>query len=99
MALVTISGYPCAGKSHRATQIKDHFEQRLADPLYTGPSLTVTVLSDDMLNIPRSAYDGESFSVCIQGDDDHDTPFLERIKTAHRKSQPEGRCSLLSSDI
>ncbi|KAG8214859.1 chromatin associated protein KTI12 [Butyriboletus roseoflavus] len=46
MALITISGYPCAGKSHRATQIKDHLEQRLADPFYTGPSLTVTVLSD-----------------------------------------------------
>ncbi|KAH0832313.1 chromatin associated protein KTI12 [Lanmaoa asiatica] len=57
MALITISGYPCAGKSHRATQIKDHLEQRLADPFYTGPSLTVIVLSDDTLNIPRSAYD------------------------------------------
>ena len=69
MALITISGYPCAGKSHRATQIKDHLEQRLADPAYTGPSLTVTVLSDDTLNVPRSAYDGESFTrvVCILG--------------------------------
>ncbi|KAI9464357.1 chromatin associated protein KTI12 [Boletus coccyginus] len=57
MALVTISGYPCAGKSHRATQIKDQLEQRLADPCYTGPSLVVTVLSDDTLNIPRSSYD------------------------------------------
>jgi len=57
MALVTISGYPCAGKSHRATQIKEHLEHRLADPSYTGPSLTVTILSDDTLNIPRSSYD------------------------------------------
>ncbi|KAF8553683.1 chromatin associated protein KTI12 [Imleria badia] len=57
MALITISGYPCAGKSRRATQLKDHLEQRLADPAYTGPSLTVTLLSDDTLNIPRSAYD------------------------------------------
>ncbi|KAF8432725.1 chromatin associated protein KTI12 [Boletus edulis BED1] len=57
MSLITISGYPCAGKSHRATQIKYSLEQRLADPAYPGPSLTVTVLSDDTLNIPRSAYD------------------------------------------
>ncbi|KAG9315484.1 chromatin associated protein KTI12 [Chiua virens] len=57
MALITISGYPCAGKTRRATQIKDHLERRLADPSYTGPSLTVTVISDDALNIPRSAYD------------------------------------------
>lgn len=63
MALVTISGYPCAGKSRRATQIKDHLERRLADPMYTGPSLNVTLFSDDTLHLPRSSYDGESFPV------------------------------------
>lgn len=104
MALITISGYPCAGKSHRATQIKDHLEQRLADPTYTGPSLTVTVLSDDTLNVPRSAYDGESSSplfassVANKATNYDDVAPLERIKTADRKSQHAGRCSPLSSD-
>ncbi|KIK81342.1 hypothetical protein PAXRUDRAFT_15281 [Paxillus rubicundulus Ve08.2h10] len=56
MALITISGYPCSGKSRRAAQIKGHIEKRLADPDYTGPSLSVTVLSDDTLNIGREAY-------------------------------------------
>ncbi|KAH7885058.1 chromatin associated protein KTI12 [Phlebopus sp. FC_14] len=56
MALVTISGYPCSGKSRRAAQIKDHLERRLVDPAYTGPALSVTVLSDDSLNIDRAAY-------------------------------------------
>ncbi|KIM54771.1 hypothetical protein SCLCIDRAFT_341917 [Scleroderma citrinum Foug A] len=56
MALITISGYPCSGKSQRATQIKQHLESRLADPSYKGPTLSVVVLSDDNLNIDRSAY-------------------------------------------
>lgn len=58
MALITISGYPCSGKSQRATQIKQHLESRLADPSYKGPTLSVVVLSDDNLNIDRSAYNG-----------------------------------------
>lgn len=78
MALITISGYPCAGKSHRATQIKDHLEERLRDPSYTGPSLTVTLLSDDILNIPRSAYDGEPYTL------QRDTP-----SQTHQDSQSE----------
>ena len=92
MALITLSGYPCAGKSHRATQIKDHLEQRLADPSYAGPSLTVTVLSDDTLAIPRSAYDGESFPHRIM------TPS-NAIQMADRKSQRAGRCSRRFSAI
>ena len=58
MALITISGYPCSGKSQRAVQIKQHLEARLADPSYNGPTLSVVVLSDDNLNIDRSAYNG-----------------------------------------
>ncbi|KAI5997639.1 chromatin associated protein KTI12 [Pisolithus orientalis] len=56
MALITISGYPSSGKSQRAAQIKRHFEARLADPSYTGPSLSIVVLDDDTLNIDRSSY-------------------------------------------
>ncbi|KAI6043387.1 chromatin associated protein KTI12 [Pisolithus marmoratus] len=56
MALITISGYPCSGKSQRAAQLKRHLESRLADPSYTGPSLSVVLLSDDTLNIDRSSY-------------------------------------------
>ncbi|KAN0134033.1 Chromatin associated protein KTI12 [Lactarius tabidus] len=56
MALVTFSGYPCSGKTRRATQLKDHLESRLADPSYSGSPLKVIVLSDDTLNIDRSSY-------------------------------------------
>ncbi|KAI5987325.1 chromatin associated protein KTI12 [Pisolithus marmoratus] len=56
MALITISGYLCSGKSRRAAQLKRHLESRLADPSYTGPSLSVVLLSDDTLNIDRSSY-------------------------------------------
>ncbi|KAA1471698.1 chromatin associated protein KTI12 [Dentipellis sp. KUC8613] len=56
MALITISGYPSSGKTKRASQIREYLEARLKDPEYTGPALTVRVLSDDILNIDRSAY-------------------------------------------
>ncbi|KZP19812.1 chromatin associated protein KTI12 [Athelia psychrophila] len=57
MALITISGYPCAGKTRRAHQLKDQLEQRLADSAYEGPKLKVAIVSDDTLNLNRNAYD------------------------------------------
>ncbi|EIW83086.1 chromatin associated protein KTI12 [Coniophora puteana RWD-64-598 SS2] len=56
MALVTISGYPCSGKSRRADQIKQHLEARLDAQEYAGPKLKVVILSDDTLNIDRTSY-------------------------------------------
>ncbi|KAI0745976.1 chromatin associated protein KTI12 [Earliella scabrosa] len=56
MALITISGYPCSGKSQRAEQLRAHLEAKLQDPSYEGPQLKVVVISDDTLNISRSVY-------------------------------------------
>ncbi|KAI6103519.1 chromatin associated protein KTI12 [Pisolithus sp. B1] len=56
MAFITVSGYPSSGKSQRAAQLGRHLESRLADPSYTGPSLSVVLLSDGTLNIDRSSY-------------------------------------------
>lgn len=58
MSLITISGYPCSGKTQRAEQIKAALESRLQDANYTGPKLKVVILSDDALNISRDAYQG-----------------------------------------
>lgn len=58
MALITISGYPCSGKSRRAQQLKSALESRLQDPNYAGPQLHVSILSDESLNISRDAYKG-----------------------------------------
>ena len=58
MALITISGYPCSGKSTRAEQLRQHLEERLQDPSYAGPQLKVVVLSDDTLNLSRDVYNG-----------------------------------------
>lgn len=56
MAMITISGYPCSGKTTRANQIKDDIIlQQSLNP--SGPSLKVVIVSDDILNIPRSVYD------------------------------------------
>jgi protein KTI12 len=61
MALVTISGYPCSGKTTRALKIKEAFEQRVGDPAYQGPVNKIILISDDMLGLSRKAYDGMSF--------------------------------------
>ena len=58
MSLITISGYPCSGKTRRAEQIKTALDSRLQDASYEGPRLKVVILSDDTLNISRDAYKG-----------------------------------------
>jgi len=52
--LITFTGYPSSGKTRRAFQLKDHLDRRIADP--SGQK--VIVLSDDLLNLDRSSYDG-----------------------------------------
>ncbi|TFK75268.1 chromatin associated protein KTI12 [Pluteus cervinus] len=56
MALVTLSGFPCSGKSSRATQLRDHLEGNLKDPAYNGPQYRVLILSDEVLNVNRAVY-------------------------------------------
>jgi tRNA uridine 5-carbamoylmethylation protein Kti12 len=67
MALITISGFPSSGKSTRARQIKQALEDKLSEPAYDGPALTVHVLDDDSLNLERSVYNGRpnhTASIC-----------------------------------
>ena len=56
MALVTIVGFPCCGKSTRAKQIKEYLEKRIADET-EGPKLSVVLVDDDNSHVPRSTYD------------------------------------------
>ncbi|KAG9122992.1 hypothetical protein FRC07_000388 [Ceratobasidium sp. 392] len=58
MALVTISGFPCSGKTRRAQQLSKFLENKIQEDsnLHTK-SWKVSVLSDDLLSIPRSSYD------------------------------------------
>jgi protein KTI12 len=59
MALVTIVGFPCCGKSTRAKQIKEYLEKRIADET-EGPKLSVVLVDDDNSHVPRSTYDSMS---------------------------------------
>lgn len=61
MALITISGFPCSGKSRRAQQLKAGLEAQLRDSEYQGPSLKVEIISDDALNVDRIVYGGLEF--------------------------------------
>ncbi|KZS88266.1 chromatin associated protein KTI12 [Sistotremastrum niveocremeum HHB9708] len=57
MALITVTGYPCSGKSKRVNdELVPSLQRRIDDPSYTGPIKRIVVLSDDSLNIPRSVY-------------------------------------------
>ncbi|RSH90673.1 hypothetical protein EHS25_001278 [Saitozyma podzolica] len=60
MALVTISGYPCSGKSTRANQLAAYFEKRLGEAGYDGPRLRVALVDDEGSHVERAVYDGGS---------------------------------------
>ncbi|WVO14855.1 hypothetical protein L204_102494 [Cryptococcus depauperatus] len=60
MALITISGYPCSGKSTRAEQLGKYFQKRLSEPGYDGPQLEVVIISDESSHVPRTTYDSSA---------------------------------------
>lgn len=58
MALITISGYPCSGKSTRALQLKEDFESRIQQALNGAISkLQVVIVDDKECGVRREAYD------------------------------------------
>ena len=57
MALVTVVGYPCSGKSRLAEALVKDFEARLSSSEYTGPKLEVVLVSDETSHVSRAAYD------------------------------------------
>jgi hypothetical protein len=92
MALITFSGYPCSGKSTRVSSLQAGLEQRLHESVYDGPVRKIIVLSDDSLDIPRSAYDGvfkRSLSAVLMFNDLYDR------QTAGPRSLHAARSSLL----
>ncbi|KAF8325156.1 chromatin associated protein KTI12 [Cantharellus anzutake] len=56
MACVTISGYPCSGKSTRCSEFKAYLEARFSSEDYDGDKYKVQVVSDEDLGISRSVY-------------------------------------------
>lgn len=61
MAMVTMCGYPCSGKSTRAQQLAAFFDRKLADPstpTHLKPR-RVVVVNDEALSISKHAYDGQ----------------------------------------
>lgn len=58
MALVTISGFPCAGKTKRAQELKQYFDDKLKAG-EAGPITSVTIVDDESVHVTRASYDGE----------------------------------------
>ncbi|KAF2405042.1 chromatin associated protein KTI12 [Trichodelitschia bisporula] len=53
MPLLMITGYPSSGKTHRSTQLHTYFTSRISS---SSLPLRAIHISDDTLNVPRSAY-------------------------------------------
>jgi len=61
MALVTVSGFPCSGKTTRAREIAAYFEKRAAEVAAESGAAKydVVVVDDESCHVTRAAYDGE----------------------------------------
>ncbi|GAA5922170.1 hypothetical protein JCM3775_003514 [Rhodotorula graminis] len=59
MAMITICGFPCSGKSTRAQQLADFLQAKLADPLCPPHhrARKVVLLNDESLGILKRSYD------------------------------------------
>lgn len=89
MALITLAGFPAAGKSTRTAQLVDVLTARIADPDYQGPIQKVVIVSDDSLGLTRECYDGRVLHT-----------FAVQALMSQRaswKSRHGGHCSLLYS--
>lgn len=91
MALITITGYPCSGKTRRADQLKASFDARLRDPNYTGPQLKVAVISDDSLDTTRDAYKGAPYLTIVS------YKVLTQYPTTDTKSEKPARAALFAA--
>ena len=59
MACITISGFPCSGKTKRSSELKEYLEAKFSsEEDYEGEKYKVQVISDDSLGITRSVYEG-----------------------------------------
>ncbi|KAH9824266.1 chromatin associated protein KTI12-domain-containing protein [Melampsora americana] len=66
MALVVISGFPCAGKTTRAMEIKEMLESRLQE----DDSITlkdVVIVNDELLGVHRSSYNDSKSEKVARG--------------------------------
>lgn len=93
MALVTITGFPCSGKSTRAQQLKRDFEKRLKEPEYDGPALEVVVVDDESSHVPRSTYDCMYYLSITAGG----LFWLISTQPALRKNRAVQACSPMST--
>jgi protein KTI12 len=90
MALITISGFPCSGKSTRALQLQEDFLARLSSPEYTGPKLRVIIVDDESNHVPRSVYDSELARTNAAGQ-------VRRAHTSDSISEKSGRANIYSA--
>ena len=78
MAMITVCGFPCSGKSTRAAQLAHFLDAKLADPACPPKhrARKVVVLNDESLGISKRSYDGPSLPL---------SPFLLASPSSNRQ--------------
>lgn len=99
MALITIVGFPCSGKTTRAKQIKEYLESRLRDPAYDGPRLSVLAVDDENSHVPRSTYDSKPPLLYYSDSLDQYCQKLKwgSLRRSGSKEEKPGRANIFSS--
>ncbi|KAJ2579327.1 kti12, chromatin associated [Coemansia sp. RSA 1836] len=67
MPLIMMTGYPSSGKSTRASELKQLFEARLAEPAHQHRRITVQIINDASLGVTHDAYSKASGEKIARG--------------------------------
>ncbi|KAG0147802.1 hypothetical protein CROQUDRAFT_655583 [Cronartium quercuum f. sp. fusiforme G11] len=68
MALIILSGYPLAGKTTRAEEIKEMLESRLKSDEFKNTPREVVIVNDEQLGINRSVYNDSKSEKVSRGE-------------------------------
>jgi len=100
MALITISGFPCSGKSQRAHELSQYMACRIQGQ---GAFHSVQVISDDVLGLQRSVYDGmpcmfpDCLLICQSAESYSEKPARGTLFTAVQRALAPGKIVILDS--
>ncbi|EGU11621.1 hypothetical protein RTG_02406 [Rhodotorula toruloides ATCC 204091] len=98
MAMVTVCGYPCSGKTTRAQQLAAFLKCRLNDPATPArhrSASKVVLINDESLGVSKAAYDGQCTLALLHS-------LTQLIKVARRdradtRAEKPARAALFSA--
>lgn len=97
MALVTVCGYPCAGKTTRARQLVSVLESLLNDPATPARRRSVVLINDESLGVSKAAYDGQCASWYSPAEWNRLTRLAPGDDRADTRAEKPARAALFSA--